>query len=98
MDEFLDWILIGCGGLIGYMIINAIVRAPGASLNSKFVKLGTLKGKSLSEITRVVGPPNAVSSLGNGKKLRQWQETSYHIALVFDANDICEGISSEISV
>ena len=98
MDDFMEWILIAAGGWIGYLIISALVRVPGASLNSKFVKLGTLTGKSLSEITRVVGPPSAVSAIGNGKTLRQWQETSYHIALIFDENDICEGISSEISV
>lgn len=86
------------GGIILYLIMGAAVKAPGASLNQKFVSLGTLKGKSLHEITSVVGSPSAVSSMGNGQTLRQWQATGYHIALLFDEKDICLGVSSEIRV
>lgn len=64
----------------------------------KFVSLGTLQGKTLEEIVAVVGQPCAISAIGDGKVLRQWQATSYHIALIFDQDDICLGISSEISV
>lgn len=97
--EFLGMLaLTTIGGWILYAIMNAGVKAPGASLNQKFVSLGTLKGKALSEITSVVGQPSAVSTTGNGKILRQWQATGYHIALLFDENDICEGVTSEISV
>lgn len=86
------------GGIILYLLQSAAVKAPGQALNKKFVSLGTLSGKTLKEITAVVGSPNAISSIGDGKTLRQWQATGYHIALIFDSNDICEGISSEISV
>lgn len=97
MGDYLGMeIITTIGGIIGFILIAAFVRAPGNSLNSKFVKLGTLKGKTYSEISKVVGPSNAVSAMGNGKKLRQWQATGYHIALIFDSNDICEGVSSEI--
>lgn len=97
--EFLGMMaLTTIGGWILYAIMHAGVRAPGASLNQKFVNLGTLSGKTYSEIVSAVGQPSAVSSMAGGKKLRQWQATGYHIALIFDENDICEGISSEISV
>ena len=98
MDFLAIWVLPIIGGLIWYAITNAAVKAPGASLNQKFVSLGTLAGKTLNEIVAVAGQPSAVSAVGDGKILRQWQATSYHIALLFDENDICLGVSSEISV
>lgn len=53
MDTFWIWVLPTIGGLILYALTNAGVRAPGHSLNKKFVSLGNLKGKSLKEITDV---------------------------------------------
>ena len=64
-------VLTTIGGWILYAIMSAGVKAPGASLNQKFVSLGTLKGKTLNEITSVVGQPNAVSAMAGGKVLRQ---------------------------
>jgi len=98
MDYLLIWVLPMIGGLIWYAITSTAVKAPGVSLNKKFVSLGTLSGKTLEEIVAVAGQPSAVSAIGNGNILRQWQATSYHIALIFDQNDICLGVSSEISV
>lgn len=97
--EFLAvWVVPIIGGLIWYAITNAAVKAPGVSLNQKFVSLGTLSGKTLDEIVAVAGQPSAVSAMGDGRILRQWQATSYHIALLFDENEVCLGVSSEISV
>lgn len=98
MELTLIIILTTVGGLILYFVQSLAVQAPGASLNKKFVSLGHLPGKTLQEITVVAGAPSAVSAVGNGQILRQWQATSYHIALLFDENDICLGINSEISV
>lgn len=98
MEYLLYSIIPIIGGLIWFAISSAAVKAPGAALNQKFVSLGTLSGKSFNEIASVVGQPSAVSAMGNGQILRQWQATSYHIALIFDENDICLGVSSEISV
>jgi len=50
------------GGLIMYAIISALVKAPGSSLQSKFVQLGTLKGKTYSEIVSAVGNPSSTSA------------------------------------
>ena len=84
-------------GVILYAIQSAAVRAPGESLRNKFVELGTLSGKKLQDITAVCGAPNAVSAVGDKRILRQWYATGYRIALLFDENDICLGVSSEIS-
>ena len=96
MESLLLFIVPIIGGLIWYSLTNIAVKAPGHTLNQKFVSLGTLKGKTLDEITYVVGPANSVSAIGNGQTLRQWQATSYHIALLFDENNVCLGVSSEI--
>ncbi|MBQ9934658.1 MAG: hypothetical protein IJO70_02325 [Lachnospiraceae bacterium] len=90
------------GGLIMYAIISALVKAPGASLQTKFVQLGTLKGKTYSEIVTAVGNPSSTSATvdadGKPVKIKQWMATGYHIVLLFDENDICLGVSSETKV
>ena len=86
------------GGLILYAITKAVVRAPGVGLKQKFAKLGTLKGKTLQEITSACGSPNSVAVKEDGIKVYQWMATGYHIVLLFDNNDICLGVSSETSV
>lgn len=99
MDDYIFYsIMTTLGGIILYLIIHIAVRAPGASLQYKFSKLGTLKGKTLSEIERTCGKPNSISAMGNGQKLCQWLSTGYHISLLFDSNNICLGVSSETAV
>ena len=94
----MEFLLISIiGGSILYFIIQALVKAPGASLQSKFVGLGTLKGKTRNEIIAVVGPPNSISAAANGKTLYQWLATGYHIALLFDG-DTCEGVTHQFKV
>lgn len=97
MDVMLMMIGTTVLGLIGYAIMSTAVRMPGQNLNQKFVSLGNLKGKTLDQIVAVAGKPTAVSSLANGNILYQWQATGYHIAILFDSNNICIGITSEIS-
>ena len=98
MDLWYLYVSPFIGGLIIYVIIKAFVRAPGASLRTKFQKLGVLKGKTLSEIVAKVGQPNSVSMGTGGVKIRQWMAAGYHIVLLFDENDICLGVNSETNV
>lgn len=88
------WVLIG--GIALFAIISAMTTAPGRSLQSKFVGMGTLSGKSKNQIIAVVGAPNSISALPDGKSLLQWMATGYHIALIFNG-DICEGVSHEFA-
>ena len=97
-DFWYIWLLPAIGGLIWYVISMAAVKAPGNALQSKFVKLGTLKGKKLDEIIAVCGYPSSVSSSNGGVKIYQWMATGYHVVLLFDENDICLGVSSETKV
>lgn len=85
------------GGLVLFGLISALVKASGHNLNAKFAQLGELKGRSRLEIEAVVGPPNAVSAIAEGKSVCQWMQTGYHIALLFNG-DTCEGITHEVRV
>ena len=102
-DIWYIWILPILGAIIWWAVSSAVVKAPGDVLQSNFQKLtkdtdGKIAGKTLAEITAVCGAPNSISSVGDGKTLRQWMAGGYHIALVFDENDVCVGISSESKV
>lgn len=98
MDFWYIWVFPIVGGIIWYLISNAAVKAPGTFLQQKFVKLGTLKGKTLAEITSACGAPSSISTMDDGTKVYQWMATGYHIVLLFDKNDICLGVSSETKV
>ena len=88
---------LGAGAIL-YSVIVTFVKAPGRALQKKFINLGILKGKTLSEITTVCGNPNSISSGKDGVKVYQWLATGYHIVLLFDENNICLGVSSETKV
>ena len=90
-------------GIIGYLIMNALVRAPGALLQGKFANLtkdtnGVIAGKTYDQIVAACGTPSSVSPTGDGGKLCQWMATGYHIALLFDADNVCQGVSHEAKV
>ena len=83
-------------GLIGYLIMSALVKAPGSVLQSKFANLtkdsnGVIAGKTYDEIVSACGAPSSVSPTGDGGKLCQWMATSYHNAIVFNAEYVCTG-------
>ena len=79
-------------------MLGWLVRAKGRALQQQFVNLGVLQGKSRSDIEAVVGSPNSVSAAGPDTVLCQWMATGYHIALLFDADNICQGITHEAAV
>ena len=68
------------------------------NLQKKFRQLGVLRGKSFDEIVSAVGLPNAIFSNNDGTTLKQWVDDRYQIALLFDADNICLGVHSEIAV
>ena len=97
METILILVATSIGGLILYAIQSALVKALGKTLNQKFVSLGTLKGKTYDEIVAVCGAPSSNSAISGGT-VKQWMATGYHIALLFDENNICLGVSHETSV
>lgn len=90
MDCFFETLF---GGFLMYIVIAAIVAIPGIVENSKFDSLGTPIGHSLSEIKRKCGEPVSISVIYGGNRLVQWMSNGFHIALVFDKNDICTEVS-----
>ena len=46
-------------GLLGYIVIAFFVRAPGRSLQQKFIKLGNFAGMTYEEIAKNVGSCNS---------------------------------------
>ena len=104
---------IQIGGFVGgLMAIAMLIVGPPKSvgvdetpttLAQKFAVLGALNGKSFAEIKSVVGSPNSISNLPNGRVLRQWMERSiftgvYHISIVFDRQGNFERIQSETAI
>jgi hypothetical protein len=88
--------------VIALGVIGAIAASASlSSIQKKFAGLGTLTGRTKEEIIKVVGPPTSISGLPNGKTLLQWQHISqaggYHIALRFDDQGRCEGVTHEHS-
>ena len=68
---------------------------PGEPCRKRFVALGTLKGRSRREIVRAVGEPSSETPLPDGRLLLQWRATGYHIALVFEQDGRCFGVTHE---
>ena len=77
------------------IVVPYVFRAPGRALKQRFVALGTLKGKTRSEIERAAGPAAQETPLPDGRTLLQWRATGYHIALVFDTRGRCDGVTHE---
>jgi len=79
--------------LLGLLSMTSVGRQ-GNRLHKKFIGLETLVGKTEEEIINAVGAPTSRTAMLDSALL-QWQSTGYHIALIFDENSICKGISHE---
>jgi hypothetical protein len=96
------FLILSCGGLflgvfLAYWIITGRPKAQARELQQKFFKLGDLREKTRTQIEVAVGKPNSWSSIGGNKVSCTWNTTRYHITLRFNG-DVCEGVTSEISV
>ena len=76
-------------------VLPYAVRAPGRALRKRFVALGTLKGRTRREIVKAVGEASSETALPDGRTLLQWRATGYHIALLFEKNGRCYGVTHE---
>ncbi len=77
------------------VVVPFVFRAPGRALRKRFIALGTLKGRTRKEIVKAVGQPATETTLPDGRTLLQWRATGYHIALVFEKNGRCFGVTHE---
>jgi hypothetical protein len=83
------------GAAVVAVVVPFVFRAPGRALRKRFVALGTLKGRTRREIVKAVGEPSTETPLPDGRTLLQWRATGYHIALVFEKNGRCFGVTHE---
>lgn len=97
MEFFAYSVLTTIGGIVLYIIIHLIVQAPGAALHKQFEKLGNLQGKSLDEIIAACGKPQSISPVEGGT-LYQWISSGCHMALLFDEDNKCLGITQDTLV
>jgi hypothetical protein len=72
-------------GLLLFVIIKIAVKAPGRTLQKKFVALGNMSQLTKDDIINAVGQPNSISNSANGQLL-QWIATGYHMSILFDNN------------
>lgn len=93
----LSFAFILLGVLLGWLIIHLVTRHPGNELSRKFVAMGDLRGKTYMEIQQVVGKPLQKNAIKDGVFSAAWSGGGYYICLWFE-NNICQGITDEISV
>lgn len=72
------------------------------NVSQRLARLGNVRGRPRDEIVALLGPPNSISSTGDGGELLQWQKISaysgsWHYALIFDRHGICGGITHQFS-
>jgi hypothetical protein len=77
------------------IVVPYLFKAPGRALRKQFVALGSLKGRTRRDIEKAVGPAAQETLLPDGRTLLQWRATGYHIALVFEKNGRCFGVTHE---
>jgi hypothetical protein len=94
MDNIAVLALLVGAALIA-IIVPYVFRAPGRALRKRFVALGSLKGRTRRDIEKAVGPASQETPLPDGRTLLQWRATGYHIALVFEKDGRCFGVTHE---
>jgi hypothetical protein len=94
MDGSLVVILLVGAALVA-IVVPYVFRAPGRALRKRFIALGSLKGRTRREIEKAVGPAAQETPLPDGRILLQWRATGYHIALVFEKDGRCFGVTHE---
>lgn len=92
-----DMAITGAVLIVLYAILKPLQdRAKSGALVKKFQSLGNMTGKSLAEITAVVGSPTLSEYFDDGAA-HEWGSTNYAIKLEFDKNNICIAKLGEVS-
>jgi hypothetical protein len=94
MGEFVSEAHDSDGTSIGVSVIEGGVSnhlpigvPSGHDLAWKFFGLGSLRGKTTTEIIAGVGLPTSRRSMAKGEMLLQWQVRGYHMALLFNSEE-----------
>ncbi|OQA66940.1 MAG: hypothetical protein BWY38_01650 [Ignavibacteria bacterium ADurb.Bin266] len=92
---------LSIGAFLGYFVAG-LKQAQGNILQQTFIGMGSLAGKSLSEIKDKAGEPSSMSAckIASTDKLGilyTWTKANYSITLLFDENDTCIGVNQEVN-
>lgn len=80
--------------MLGY-ILGRDWRRP-ESLHQRCAGIVSFRGRRLAEVMALLGgPAQDVQVLPDGRILRTWQESGYVLTLIFDAQDVCQGVYDE---
>jgi hypothetical protein len=60
----------------------------------KFSRLNTFQGKTKEEIIQIVGQPNSITELPDGRQLVQWVFAGLPLTVVFDSKGMYQGIDA----
>ena len=78
--------------LVASLLVAAILAMRSARLEQRFVKMGTLKGRSLDEIVRIAGKPSHRGRIDARRELLEWRRIRFHLALTF-TDGVCDGVA-----
>lgn len=91
----MEWMWLIVAAPILMLVFGAFANA---SKTNAFASLGEIPGKTLADITGVVGQPTSASAVDNGT-LYQWMGinggSSYHYAILFDPEGKAVGFTHQ---
>ena len=90
---------MGFGCFVGYFIAG-LITANSRILSENFRKLGDLRGLTLNQITKKVGPYQEynncyIEDIKEWGYQYTWRQNSYSITLLFGADGKCIGMTNE---
>lgn len=92
---------LGC--FIGYLVAG-LFTVKSDLLQKRFQELGNVRGKTLDEITEIVGNCTSyrtctITDRNNEMEvLYTWRENRYSITLLFGADGLCIGVTNEVKL
>lgn len=72
------------------VVLALVYAAKSVRLQNRFRQLGTVEGRHVDEVIRLVGPPGHRTAMGAGREILEWRRVGFHIALRFEEG-ICQG-------
>lgn len=81
--------------LLFRIVGSVFLGDPGKELNQKFVKMGSLTGKSKEEIVSKVGGVSSQTTNSDNSFVCTWSAGTYSISVLFSADNKCEKIIHE---
>lgn len=77
--------------LAATVMLAFIYTLKSLRLQSRFKRLGTLRGRSVEEIVKFAGTPSHRGRLDAHREVLEWRRVGFHIALLFN-DGVCEGV------